>query len=317
MTTALIPSTPAPLAAASAPSAWENAAADWLRGKRSERTRQAYADAWRDFLARVAVAPWLVTRADVITYRDGLAAAGLSDATICQRLAALSSFYRFALSEGLAGLERNPCQGVERPRVKPYDKSRWIDTDAARRVLGQVDTSTPAGRRDRAILALFLTMGLRRAELAGLRRADISEPPGSLARLTYQPKGKPRETRDIPATGWRALRAYLADRGELAPDAPVFVAHDHGAARRDPTPLTAEAVRLIVAKYTRAALGQALNPHGLRHSSATMLYRLTGDRRAVQELLGHTRASTTDIYLHRLDDRRAALGDLLGAELGV
>lgn len=295
---------------------WERAAADWLTARRSERTRQAYAAAWGDFLAYVQRPPWLVERSHVIAWRDALAAQGKAEATICQALAALSSFYRFVQGEGLT--ERNPCQGVQRPKVKPYDKARFITQAQARDVLAVVDTSTEAGRRDRAILALFLTMGLRRAEVASLRRGDISERPDGVATLAYTPKGKARETRDIPATAWRALRVYLVDRGSLAKDAPVFVAHDRAAQDRARViPLTPEAIRQLVAKYTRAATGQALHVHGLRHSAATMLYRLTGDRRAVQELLGHTRASTTDIYLHRLDDRRAQLGDMLGAELGV
>ena len=294
---------------------WERAAHDWLLGRRSERTRRAYADAWTAFLAHVARPPWSIERAHVIAYRDALVSQGKSEATICQALAALSSFYRFCQAEGLT--DRNPCQGVQRPRVRPYDKARYITGQQARQVLAVVDTSTPAGRRDRAILALFLTMGLRRAELAALRRGDVTERPDGVAVLTYTPKGKARETREIPATAWRALRVYLADRGELGKDAPVFVAHDRAADYRETHPLTAEAIRLLVAKHTTQATGQALNPHGLRHSAATLLYKMTGDRRAVQELLGHTRASTTDIYLHRLDDRRAQLGDLLGAELGV
>lgn len=316
MTAAIIPVPPLSLSTFKDDgAAWERAASDWLTARRSERTRQAYAAAWSDFLAHVQRPPWSIARADVISYRDALASQGKAETTICQALAALSSFYRFALSEGLT--DRNPCQGVERPKVKPYDKARYITQAQARDVLAVVDTSTPTGRRDRAILALFLTMGLRRVELASLRRGDVIERPDGVAVLSYQPKGKARETREIPATAWRALRVYLADRGDLAKDAPVFVAHDRAAPVRRPIALTCEAIRLVVAKYTLAATGQALNPHGLRHSAATMLYRLTGDRRAVQELLGHTRASTTDIYLHRLDDRRAQLGDLLGAELGI
>ena len=285
------------------PAAWERAARDWLEARRSERTRAAYATAWAAFLAFAGVAPWAVTRAHVIAWRDHLEGKGggkkKAPATVAQRLAALSSFYRYARHEGL--IERNPTEGVERPPVRAYDKAEAMTEAQARAVL-RLTSNTPRGRRDRALLALALTTGLRRAELLGLRRCDVLESPRPAIR--YTPKGGAEETRRLPGTAWQALRLYLEDLGDVADDAPIF-------------PLSAQGLRYIVRRYTLAATGHAYNPHELRHTAATILYEATGDGRAVQELLGHARRSTTDLYLHKLADRRDALGDVIGDALGL
>lgn len=216
---------------------------------------------------------------------------------MAQRLAALSSFYRYARHEGL--IERNPAEGVERPPVKAYDKAEAMTEGQAKAVLALVP---PSARRDRALLALALTTGLRRAELLGLRRRDVLESPRPAIR--YTPKGGAEETRRLPATAWQALRPYLEELGDVDGDAPIFR-------------LSAQGLRYIVRRYTLAATGHAYNPHELRHTAANILHERTGDGRAVQELLGHARRSTTDIYLHKMADRRDALGDVIGDALGL
>ena len=282
---------------------WEAAAADWLLGKRSERTRATYADAWAAFLAYVNRPPWAIERAHIIGWRDDLVRQGKADATVAARLAAISSFYRFARREGLT--DRNPAEGVERPRVKPYGKTAWLTEDEAARVLASIPTSSPTSKRDRALLGLALTMGLRRAELLGIRRRDVLDQGDGRPLLRYKPKGKAEETRALPAAAWRALRPYLVERGDLAADAPIFS-------------LTPEGLRYIVRTYTRRALGKAVNPHSLRHTAASILWTRTGKLSEVQALMGHNRATTTEIYIHALQaDDRARLGDVIGDALGL
>lgn len=304
MTNALaLSNVPAPLAqVGDVAERWGTAAADWLQARRSARTRDAYATALAAFLAFAGVAPWAVTRAHVIAWRDELEARDKAPATVAQRLAALSSFYRYAQGEGL--IDKNPCQGVERPPVKAYDRAEYLTGDEARAVL-RLTPNTARGRRDRALLALALTMGLRRAELLGLRRGDVLERGQGMA-IRYTAKGKAEETRPVPPSAWPALRRYLEDLGDLPSAAPLF-------------PLSAQGLRYIVRRYTLAATGRAVNPHGLRHTAASLLYQRTGKARDVQEVLGHARLTTTEIYVHAVleADRRADLGDVIGAALGL
>lgn len=314
---ALLPNSPAPLAPADLDlfTRWQDLGDDWLATRRTDRTRRTYAEALTAFFGHIGKAPWAVTRADVASWAEGLRLAGLADATIANRLAALSAFYQHAQAEGLA--ERNPVAGVPRPRVEPYGHAVALSRDQAARVLSSISRETPAGRRDYAMMLLQLTTGLRRAELVNVLAGDLVETPAGAVVLTYRPKGGDQVTRELPRAALAPLREYLADRGPLAPADPVFVAHDHGSPRRQPRPLTAEAWRLIVAKYTRAALGRSIHPHALRHTAATLAWERTRDLKQVQGLLGHKHVTTTQRYIDHVEDARARLGDDLAALLGV
>mgnify|MGYP000897689953 FL=1 len=283
--------------------AWEQAAQEWLGNFDSERTRETYRAAWLSFRAHCAAAPWDVTRLDVIGWRDAMSAAGLAGASISLRLSALSSFYRYAQEQGLA--QDNPADGIKRPKVRAYAGAKVLTLEEAERVLATIP-DTLRGRRDRALLGLALTMGLRRAELLGIRRRDILEGRGGGARLRYTPKGGEQQERPLPSAAWRVLRRYLDDMGDVGPDTRLFA-------------LTPDGLRYIVAAYTRRALGEAVNVHALRHTAASVLYGKTGKGKDVQELLGHSRPSVTDRYIHALleDDRRGELGDVIGDALGL
>lgn len=304
--TAIIPSSPAALVTVNADSdqvsRWEAVARDWLLGKRSERTRATYADAWKAFLTYVNRPPWAIERSHVIAWRDDLQGQGKADATIAARLAAISSFYRFARHEGLC--DRNPCEGVERPKVKAYGKAAWLTQDEAARLLASI-TGTRTAKRDKALLALAFTMGLRRAELLGIRRRDVIDQGDGRPVLRYRPKGKPEEPRALPPAAWRHLRPYLAELGDVEPDAPIFS-------------LSPEGLAYIVRTCTRRALGKTITPHSLRHTAASILWAKTGKLSEVQRVMGHSRATTTEIYIHALqDDDRARLGDVIGDALGL
>lgn len=274
------------------PSRWARVAEEWLTGYLSPHTRRAYAESWRAFLAHARRHPWEVEKRDVIGWRDAMKAAGLDDATVCLRMTAVSSFYRRAVEDGLA--DANPAAGVQRPRVRPYDKVH--PPTVTRATLDAIPTTA---HRDRALLTMLLLLGLRRAELLGLRRRDVLERADGSTAIRYTPKGKPTETRDLPREAAAALRAYLVTRGDLEPDAPVF-------------PITPEGLRYVTMKYMNCA------PHAVRHAAAMLVLDATGRPRDVQELLGHARLSTTEAYVERLKgDNRAALGDLIAARLGL
>ena len=316
--TAIIPAPRHDLATPAAPdpaTRWEAAARDWLKKGRSDRTKATYAAVWTAFLSYVQRPPWAIERADVIAWRDDLVSQGKADATVAARLAAISSFYRFARDEGLT--DRNPCQGVERPSVEAYGKAVSITPSQYTALLGQVDRSTVQGRRDYAMLILEYGTAIRRAELVSIRRGDLVETPAGDIMLAYRPKGGDEETRTLPRKAVTALREYLADRGPLEASDPVFVAHDRGAHKRQARPLTAEAWRNIVTKYSQAALGVRIRPHALRHSAATEAWEQTRDLKQVQKLLGHKHVVTTQRYVDHLEDKRAQLGDRLLAALGL
>ena len=320
MTNALaLPNAPAPLAPTAGQdlgAAWAEALTDWLATRRSDRTRRAYAEALRGLLTHAGKETWAVTRADVASWAKSLEADGLGHASRALALAAVASFYKHAQAEGLA--DRSPVDGVPRPKVEAYGRAVALSRDQAESVLSAISRDDVAGRRDYAMMCLALGTGLRRAELVNIRRGDLADTPTGEVTLTYRPKGGKIETRPLPSLAVAALREYLADRGPLAADDPVFVAHDRATGHRPPRALTAEAWRLIVAKYTGAALqGRTVAPHTLRHTAATQLYRRTRDLEAVQKFLGHRNMATTQRYIDHLEDNRARLGDDLLADFGV
>ncbi len=258
----------------------------------------------------------MVTRQDVIHYRDQLSATGLRAATVGVRLAALHSLFEAAKYGGL--VERNPVEGVNRPKVEAYAGAKWLTSGEAAQVLRCVDRDTLDGKRDYAILIVMLTMGLRRTEAASLRHSMIVERGDGATELRYTPKGGEDRTRPIPSAAAHAIRDYLAARGDVQADAPVFVAHDNANdSRGEAKPLSGEAIRLLVARYSLKALGRIVNPHALRHTCAGAAWDSTKDLRRVQSLLGHASATTTEKYLHRRDDDRGALGDALAVMFGA
>ena len=319
MNTAIIPAPRHDLAPsdgqADPASRWEAAAADWLATRKSDRTRRTYAAALRRFLVTAGCEPWEVTRAHVARYALELQAAGLRDATRAAYLAGVSAFYHHAKTLGI--IDRNPAEGVPRPTVEPYGRAVALTRHQLDAVLKHPNRATVDGRRDYAMLVLETTTGLRRAELVNIRRQDLTETPAGDIVLTYRPKGGDQETRPLPRVAVSALREYLTDRGPLEGSDPVFVAHDRGAHTRQARPLTAEAWRNIVTKYTRAALGFRVHPHALRHSVGTELWKHTHDLKKVQRMLGHKHVTTTQRYIDHVEDDRARLGDELAALFGV
>lgn len=298
---------------------WQRIAQEWLENFESARTRATYAAAWRNFLQWLGgplMDPATVTRLDVIRYRDTLAQAGTSGATIGVRIAALASFFEYAKSQG--ALKANPVEGVKRPKVEAFRAAKWLNAKEAAALLRGPDRDTLEGLRDYAILLAMLTMGLRRAEVIGITRGSILSS-GERVELRYSPKGGEDRTRPVPAQVWRAIREYMDARGPLEEDAPVFVAHDraadvrgHAQAEAEPGhALTGEALRNMIAKYSRRELGRVINPHALRHTCAGTAWDSTKDLRRVQNLLGHASATTTEKYLHRRDDDRGELGEAL------
>ncbi len=212
---------------------------------------------------------------------------GLSGRSIQRLLAAIRGFYRWLERERRATV--NPAEGVRAPRsVKRLPKT--LDPDEVTRLL-QIESNDPLAVRDRAILELFYSSGLRLAELSALRWSDLNLDEG-MVRVT----GKGRKTRDVPVGrhAIQALHGWRRHWPELARDAEdrVFVGR-HG------RPLSRRSVQARVRYWAqRQGLWKQVHPHMLRHSFASHLLESSGQLRAVQELLGHADIGTTQIYTH-------------------
>jgi integrase/recombinase XerC len=214
-------------------------------------------------------------------------AQGLQGRSIQRRLAASRSFFHFLMREG--ALKRNPALEVRAPKAGKR-LPHTLDVDQMTQLLSQ-----PAGTaleiRDRALMELFYSSGLRLSELTGLRLQDLDLSAGQVRVLG---KGNKERLAPVGTPALRALRAWLGQRAGLAkPEQQAVFVGRHGAR------LGARAVQLRVAARARAAgLPQHLHPHMFRHSFATHLLESSRDLRGVQELLGHANISTTQIYTH-------------------
>ena len=296
------------------PTAWEEVIYGFLVEKRarsgSTRTVQSYGALLWPFFRRNT--PDQVRPADVLAWAHGIGSSGRtpSAATIGARVAALSSFYRFAIRMGL--LVGNPCDSVERPRAVP-SVARGLNADEVRRLLA-VLPDTVAGRRDQALLLTFVLTGRRRAEVIGLTAGDISLE-GETAFYTYRGKGGKRGRRELPRPAYEALRATLTDAGLALPTMdPTASLWQAGAGPRGVTSSTFYA---RFRRYLRAAGLAPSGLHVLRHTSAKLRRDAGASIEAVSSFLDHSSLAVTSIYLRRLEGETDRLWPDVAAAIGI
>jgi integrase/recombinase XerC len=253
----------------------------------SPHTVRSYRADLTDFEAHLATIKLVPAAADVRAIRGWLAALhgrGLDPVSVARKLAAVRSFYRFLVRRGV--VPRNPARELRGPR--PTRKLvGFLPIDEADALVGGRALGGSARDRDIAILELLYATGLRVSELAGLDLESIDRD----AR-TVRVVGKGRKERIVPygAAAARALDAYLGSRA--AARGPVFVRARGGR-------LGVRSIRAIVTRAAGAAgLTRRVTPHTLRHTFATHLLDAGADLRVIQELLGHSRLSTTQRYTH-------------------
>ncbi len=252
-----------------------------------------------------AVRPGQITHLVIRHYLGHLQKLGRSRATIARKLAVLRTFFKFLLRQGL--VERNPLERVSTPKQEKRLPSFLSENEAAKLVEAP-DPVSLLGIRDLAILEVIYGCGLRVSELVGLNLVHLDLAGGYL-----RIKGKGGKERIVPLgrQAAEALEAYLAKsrpglvcrqkaalkesvngHGQPLWEQPIFL-NKHG------TRLSDRGVRDLVKKYaSRCGLNQTVYPHLLRHTFATHLLDRGADLRSVQELLGHARLSTTQIYTH-------------------
>jgi integrase/recombinase XerC len=256
-----------------------NASAHTLRSYRTDLTDfQRFAETRQ--VPGLAAADTRLVRA----WLAALHARGLEPSSVGRKLAALRSCFRFLVRRGV--LERNPARELTGPR-QPRPLVSFLPHDEAAQLVEGRAIGGPARERDRAILELLYASGLRVSELCGLD-VDALDRAGQTVRVL----GKGRKERIVPygAPAARALQGWLARRGERP--GPLFTGARGGR-------LGVRAVHTLVRRAARAAgLTRRVSPHTLRHTFATHLLDGGADLRMIQELLGHSRLSTTQRYTH-------------------
>ena len=239
-----------------------------------------------------------VSRDHVVDFLSDLYRRGLDSRSVARHLASLRNFFRFALTEEV--LSADPTLNLESPKTR-RTLPVYLRMEDVDRLLEQPDAATPFGLRDRAMLEVLYSTGLRVSELVNLKVSDLEMRMGCLRCI-----GKGDKERLVPVgkKALAALQAYLGKsraqflRGREAKAAPWLFVNRFG------NRLSRITVwRLLAAYGRRAGIRTRLSPHKLRHSFATHLLERGADLRSVQLMLGHADISTTQIYTHVMEER--------------
>ena len=271
----------------------------------SEHTLRNYAIDLAQFLEYLAPADALtggrrepdVKEIDHITIREWLSELhnqNKKKTSIARKLASLRTFFQFLIREG--AVESNPAKLVNTPRLEKKLPNHLSVEDAVR-FIETPDTATDLGKRDRAILEFLYATGVRVSELTKLDLRDVD-----FRGKTVRVQGKRRKERIVPFgdPALHALLDYLTVRNAFLDNAPIAERETQAIfLNYQGTRITTRSVGRMVDKYIRICAGiHDISPHSLRHSFATHLLDSGADLRDIQELLGHARLSTTQIYTH-------------------
>ncbi len=212
---------------------------------------------------------------------------GSSGTSLQRNLSAIRAFYRYLLKQGI--VKNNPAEGIIAPKTgKKLPKVLDVDQTAQ---LVAINDDDPLAIRDKAMLELIYSSGLRLSELTGLNLADVDY--GDRL-VTVTGKGKKTRTLPIGQHAMNALRDWLKFRKNYAADDELALFVSQRGKR-----ISTRSVQLRLKDWAiKQGLPNHVHPHMLRHSFASHMLESSGDLRAVQELLGHADISTTQIYTH-------------------
>jgi integrase/recombinase XerC/integrase/recombinase XerD len=288
---------------------WEAALAAYDRDLRArgsaERTRRAYGvdlGGFSEWAGEQGLDPGDVRYRDVRRYGAGLSNAGAAPATVGRKLAAIRGLYGYLVRTEKAGA--NPAELVSSPK-RSEKLPHVLSTEQMRALLERIPARTPLELRDRAMLELAYSCGLRCEEIVNLDEESLDF---ETEQLRVLGKGSKERLLPVGEPAQRALRRYL-DKGRhaLAVDKRERALFLSKSGRR----LSNSDITRRLGLWTReAALAAGVSPHSLRHSFATHLLEGGADLRTIQELLGHASISTTQVYTRvdaaRLRDTYAA-----------
>lgn len=273
---------------------------DYLKLERSlsPNTRAGYGsdvELYFEALRRYGVEPATATVDDLSRFLQEQVDAGLSKRSQARRVSSIKTLYRFLDAEGR--LTENPCDRLATPRLNPHLPT-VLSVEEVLAILDSVDLSRPEGHRNRCMLEVLYSCGLRVSELVGLRISDIFLDEGFIRVFG---KGSKQRLVPIGEPAAAAIRLYREQRDA----GPVQrTAEDILFLNRRGGKLTREMVFHIVKDQAAAAgIRKSISPHTFRHSFATHLVENGADLRVVQEMLGHESILTTEIYTH-VDTRK-------------
>ena len=221
------------------------------------------------------------------TYASQIFIEGLGAKSIQRRLSAIRSFMNYLLREGM--IKNNPAEGVKTPKA-PKKLPGILDIEQINQLL-DIQDKDPVSLRDKAIMELIYSSGLRLSEIVHLNPIDLN-----LSDKTLTVIGKGEKTRMLPVgnEAIKSLKMWLSCRNELAnPEEEALFVGSRG------NRLSRRSIQSRIKHWARKnGIQQDVYPHLLRHSFATHMLEASGDLRAVQELLGHKDISTTQVYTH-------------------
>lgn len=242
------------------------------------------------FLKESETAPADATSDDILSYLAGRQDEGITKRSQSRLVSSIKSLYGFLESEGK--LETNPCDRISTPKLNPYLPT-VLSVDEVFRIMDSVDLSQPLGNRNRCILEVLYSCGLRVSELVDLRISNLFLQEGFIKVL-----GKGSKQRLVPVgePAIKAIRFYLEDRNQV----PVKRdSEDILFLNRRGGKLTRVMILMIVKEQAaKAGITKTISPHTFRHSFATHLVENGADLRVVQQMLGHESILTTEIYTH-------------------
>ncbi len=264
----------------------------------ADNTLQAYRrdiEKFAAFARQRKLSTQTVQRGDVVDFLGSLYRKGLDSRSVARHLVTIRNFFRFALIEG--HINDDPAATIESPKFR-QSLPEFLSVGEVDRLLGQPDTNSVTGIRDRAMIELMYSCGLRVSELCGLRVADLQREEGCLRCV-----GKGNKERLVPVgrQALEVLQRYLQEaRPKLMREgsSPFLFLGQTGRG------MNRVAFWKLLRDYGRkAGLRRSLAPHMLRHSFATHLLDRGADLRSVQMMLGHSDISTTQIYTHVVEER--------------
>jgi site-specific recombinase XerD len=278
---------------------------EWFANINNARTRRAYQNDIHDFMAFVGIHQpeefRIVTRPHVIAWRKSIEARELASATIRRKLAALSSLFEYLCEHN--AVTHNPVKGVKRPKVESYEgKTPALGDHQARKLLLAPNSETLKGKRDRAILSIFLYHGLRREELCLLKMKDITERRGVMHLKVHGKGGKTRYLPFHPGSA-ELVSDYVSRVEEVRkPSSPLFQPIKDNTNGKKDRAMTADGVYKVVREYADAIglrVEDGFGVHSLRTTAATNALDHEADIAKVQEWLGHANIATTRLYDRR------------------
>lgn len=232
--------------------------------------------------------PREISHLDIRKYLSELKSKGSSKRTVVRKLSSIRSFFKYLFREGI--VKENPVEGMFTPKMDRYLPGFLDESETLRLITSPCETDL-GGKRDRAILEVLYSTGMRVGEMVALDIKNVDFISGIIRVLG---KGKKERITLLGKEALRSLDEYLEERKNFKKDRSqaLFI-------NRLGTRLTDRSVRRIVEKYLKiCSLRKGLSPHSIRHSFATHMLNNGADLRSVQELLGHKNLSTTQIYTH-------------------